>query len=110
MWNTVRGDNYNLNRARSAVLPKEVVGWMAQLQKARQRYIVLREVPRYKRLLLSLPEWDFGRVASKAATVRQERGAKTLSKLKPMANKPVTGIEGYSGMKLDESRYWFAEE
>lgn len=110
VWNKIREDKYNLNPARRAALPKKVVGWLADLQKTKQRYILLREVERYKGLLRSLPGWDIGRVARKIEAAQKKRVATTPPRPKPIANKPITGIEGYSGARISEKRYYWNEE
>lgn len=110
VWNKIREDKYNLNPARRAALPKQVVGWLSELQKAKQRYIVLREVPRYKRLLGSLPGWDIRRVTLKMKAAQLTRVVAKPQKRKPVSSRPVTGIEGYSGRDIAKKRYWFNEE
>ena len=82
VWNKIREDQYNLNPARRAALPKKVVGSLSELQKAKQRYIVLREVPRYKGLLRSLPVWNTRRGAAP-----QKRVVATPQKAPPIRPK-----------------------
>jgi hypothetical protein len=105
VWNKIRADNYKLNKNRRAALPNKIVGLLADLQKTKQRYILLREVKRYKQLLRSLPEWDLRRVAKVIEASQKKR-------VVPPSRKPKLGIgiEGYSGRNLSKKRYWFAEE
>ena len=110
VWNKIREDNHNLNPARRAALPKKVVGWLTDLQRAKQRYIVLREPKRYKGLLQSLPGWDIRRVARRIEAAQQKRVVATPQKSKPVTSNPVTGIKGYSNGSIGKKRYWFNEE
>lgn len=110
VWNKIKEDKYDLNPARRAALPKKVVGWLSDLQKTKQRYILLREVKRYKGLLQSLPGWDIRRVARKIEAAQQKRVVAIPQKPKPVFSRPVTGIEGYSGRDIAKKRYWFNEE
>ena len=109
VWNKIRADHYKLNKNRRAALPNNIVALLADLQETKQRYILLREVKRYKLLLRSLPEWNLARVANVIEASQRKRVVAPSQK-----PKPASGVEGYFsrdfGRDLSKKRYWFAEE
>jgi hypothetical protein len=109
VWNKVRADSYKLNKSRRAALPNGVVALLAELQKTKQRYILLREVKRYKGVLRSSSEWDLWR-AAKVKQVTPKKRAKKRVVAPSRKPKRAIGVTGYSGMNLSKKRYWFAEE
>ncbi len=135
VWNKIREDKYDLNPARRAALPKKVVGWLSELREAKQRYIVLWEVKRYKGLLQSLPGWDIRRVAApqKRVVATPQKATSIRPKKKKKENKhkgqtpTLKELEAFRiavyfealkrnsasdlrGKKRTEKRYWWNEE
>ncbi len=113
IWNKLRKDSYSLSAERRKSLPKNLVKLLEDLQRTKQRYIPLREMERYKRLLSSSPEWNPVRVAKKVE-IAQAKRSKSTPAAKPPATKPpvhIGGIAGYyAGNYLATKRFWFNEE
>ncbi len=105
VWNKLRADNYKLNKDRRAALPKRIVALLIELQKTKQEYILQRKTDRYKRLLQSLPEWDWRRLSLRIVVVKRERGVVNRPK-----GKSVGGVAGYRGETLSKKRYYWNEE
>jgi hypothetical protein len=82
---------------------------LAELQKTKQRYILLREVRRYKGVLRSSSEWDLWR-AAKVKEVSTKKLVKERGVGPSRKPKQVVGARGYSGRDLSKKRYWFNEE
>jgi hypothetical protein len=109
VWNRLRQDKYGPNEGRRAKLPKKIVGLLEDLRRTKQKYILLRETGRYKRLLRSLPEWDLNRIARAIEALQKNQTQKVAGTLQA---RPVEGIKGYySGTGTGkEKRYWWNEE
>lgn len=109
IWNKIRCDTYGLHKARRANLPNKILELLEDLRGTKQRYILLRETDRYKRLLGTLPEWDSVRIAKNIEKALQKKRQQKESSV-PQA-KPVGGIDGYyTGRSIAKKRFWFNEE
>jgi hypothetical protein len=109
VWNKVRADSYKLNKNWRAALPNGVVALLAELQKTKQRYILLREVNRYKGILRSSSDWDLWR-AAKVKQVSSQKLVKERVVGPSRKSERVVGATGYSGRDLSNKRYYWNEE
>lgn len=121
IWNKIKRDRYKLNSVRRETLPEKTVLLLEELQKTKQKYILMRKTDRYKRLLLSMPEWDIKRIERKVtqalrkANKTNKKNRRTLPRTMVVEGMPGYYVGGkigyYAGPRGEkEKRYWWDEE
>jgi hypothetical protein len=103
VWKKVRVDSYKLNKNRRAALPVEVEALLAAFQKTKQRYILLREVKRYKGVLRSASEWDLWRAAHVKEVSPKKRAKKRIV---ARARKPKRAVRVTDMLPENRSNYY----